>query len=269
MASPLPTFGPELPFSTADLDACLKVAQCLADHPDLILAPWLRRLRNANVPLVTTVETMKQEHIGAKRARGFDSMRRQLLHNARESDRAASEKCQLAAGRIAKLQRLCKDQDVSTAVPLIPDGPVRDDLVRSPMATLTQELNTTSSERELLYPRQCYVCQHHFTHLHEFYNQLCPPCAALNYTKRHQTANLHRKTALVTGARVKIGFFTALKLLQAGATVIATTRFPWDAMERYQREPQFEQFKDRLHIFGVDLQCVRVALLDECVRAVE
>ena len=45
--------------------------------------------------------------------------------------------------------------------------------------------------------------------------------------------------ALVSGARIKIGFEIAIKLLRDGATVIATTRFWNDAFFRYQKEPDF------------------------------
>jgi NAD(P)-dependent dehydrogenase (short-subunit alcohol dehydrogenase family) len=62
------------------------------------------------------------------------------------------------------------------------------------------------------------------------------------------------RVALVTGARVKIGFETALKLLRAGASVVATTRFPHDAAFRYSREPDFAEWKDRLHVHGLDLR---------------
>jgi len=34
------------------------------------------------------------------------------------------------------------------------------------------------------------------------------------------------RVAIVTGARVKIGYRIALKLLRCGAAVVATTRFP-------------------------------------------
>jgi NAD(P)-dependent dehydrogenase (short-subunit alcohol dehydrogenase family) len=60
--------------------------------------------------------------------------------------------------------------------------------------------------------------------------------------------------AVVTGARVKIGFQISLKLLRAGATVVATTRFPHDAADRYSREPDFADFQDRLHVHGLDLR---------------
>ena len=49
-------------------------------------------------------------------------------------------------------------------------------------------------------------------------------------------------------------YFGALKLLQAGAHVIVTTRFPRDAALRYAREPDYESFRDRLEIHGLDLR---------------
>ena len=100
----------------------------------------------------------------------------------------------------------------------------------------------------------------------------------MNYRKRFQQADLSGKTALVTGARVKIGTYSmvmynrnervqlivlycvghqcALKLLVAGATVIATTRFPTDASHRFAQHPEYHLFKSRLHIVGLDLRLV-------------
>jgi NAD(P)-dependent dehydrogenase (short-subunit alcohol dehydrogenase family) len=108
--------------------------------------------------------------------------------------------------------------------------------------------------RELKKPKTCYVCKADFTRLHHFYDALCPECGDLNYRKRFQAASLAGRVGLVTGARVKIGFQTALKMLRAGARVIATTRFPHDAAQRYAREPDFAEWKDRLHVHGLDLR---------------
>lgn len=108
--------------------------------------------------------------------------------------------------------------------------------------------------RELTKPRLCYVCKTWFTRLHFFYDAMCPPCAALNYEKRFQTARLDGRVALVTGARLKIGYQAALMILRAGARVIVTTRFPRDAAARYAREPDFEAFRDRLEVHGLDLR---------------
>jgi len=108
--------------------------------------------------------------------------------------------------------------------------------------------------RELRKPKSCYVCKAEFTRLHHFYDALCMACADLNYSKRFQSAPLGGRIGVVTGARVKIGFQVALKMLHAGARVIATTRFPHDAAVRYSREPDFDAWKDRLHVHGLDLR---------------
>lgn len=36
--------------------------------------------------------------------------------------------------------------------------------------------------------------------------------------------------------------------------MIAVTRFPHDAAERYSRENDYELWKEKLHIYGVDLR---------------
>jgi NAD(P)-dependent dehydrogenase (short-subunit alcohol dehydrogenase family) len=99
----------------------------------------------------------------------------------------------------------------------------------------------------------CYVCKQPFTQPHRYYDSLCQECGNFNYSKREQTADLSGHYALITGARVKIGFQAALKLLRAGAYVIVTTRFPVDAAERYAREPDYAVFRERLQIHGLDL----------------
>jgi NAD(P)-dependent dehydrogenase (short-subunit alcohol dehydrogenase family) len=100
----------------------------------------------------------------------------------------------------------------------------------------------------------CYVCKQPFTKVHRYYDSLCESCGDFNYSKREQTADLAGHYALVTGARVKIGYQAALKLLRAGAHVVATTRFPVDAASRYAKEPDFPQLRARLQIFGLDLR---------------
>ena len=100
----------------------------------------------------------------------------------------------------------------------------------------------------------CYVCKEHFTSVHHFYDQLCPSCARLNFAKRTELADLRGRVALLTGGRVKIGYQAGLKLLRAGAHLIVTTRFPRDSAARYAKEPDFEEWSDRLEIFGLDLR---------------
>lgn len=107
---------------------------------------------------------------------------------------------------------------------------------------------------ELREPLDCYICKYPYRKVHFFYDLLCPGCAEFNWKKRLQTADLSGRVALVTGARVKIGYQAAIMLLRAGAKVIVLTRFPKDAAARYAREPDFEQWGDRLQVYGLDLR---------------
>ena len=95
--------------------------------------------------------------------------------------------------------------------------------------TVRTELQTTRS----------HVCKASFEVLHHFYDQLCPTCAAFNYSKRGELADLTGRVALLTGGRVKIGYQAGSKLMRAGAHLIVTTRFPRDSAARYAAEPDF------------------------------
>jgi NAD(P)-dependent dehydrogenase (short-subunit alcohol dehydrogenase family) len=103
-------------------------------------------------------------------------------------------------------------------------------------------------------PQHCYICKQKFSEIHHFYDQMCPPCAAFNFDKRTELADLHGRVALLTGGRVKIGYQAGLKLLRAGAKLIVTTRFPRDSARRYAEERDFSEWGDRLQIFGLDLR---------------
>ncbi|HTA95386.1 MAG TPA: SDR family NAD(P)-dependent oxidoreductase, partial [Verrucomicrobiae bacterium] len=108
--------------------------------------------------------------------------------------------------------------------------------------------------REVVEPQNCYVCKQNYLKIHHFYDQLCPKCAELNWVKRTESADLRGRVALLTGGRVKIGYQAGIKLLRAGAHLIVTTRFPRDSAIRYANEPDFENWKNRLEIFGLDLR---------------
>ena len=107
---------------------------------------------------------------------------------------------------------------------------------------------------ELKNARACYVCKTWFSKVHFFYDSMCGSCADLNYQKRFQTASLDGRVALITGARIKIGFQSALMMLRAGARVIVTTRFPRDAASRFAREDDFAKWQGRLEVHGLDLR---------------
>ena len=102
--------------------------------------------------------------------------------------------------------------------------------------------------------QHCYVCKQKYTQVHFFYDQLCPTCAEFNFSKRTETADLRGRVALLTGGRVKIGYQAGIKLLRAGASLIVTTRFPRDSAVRYAHEADFDDWGDRLQIYGLDLR---------------
>ena len=123
-----------------------------------------------------------------------------------------------------------------------------------PLDFQQREITDDPEFREVAQPQNCYICKHDYSAIHHFYDQLCPACAELNFRKRSETADLRGRVALLTGGRVKIGYQAGIKLLRAGAGVIVSTRFPRDSAERFAREPDFDQWGDRLEIFGLDLR---------------
>ena len=131
-------------------------------------------------------------------------------------------------------------------------------LRRRPVFTTPNVCLPADTRREAVHAaagsRLCYICKDAYTEIHHFYDQLCPPCAAFNYTKRTELADLRGRVALLTGGRVKIGYQAGLKLLRSGAHVLVTTRFPRNCSSRYAQEPDFPQWEGRLEIFGLDLR---------------
>jgi NAD(P)-dependent dehydrogenase (short-subunit alcohol dehydrogenase family) len=83
---------------------------------------------------------------------------------------------------------------------------------------------------------------------------MCVDCGKFNWKKRNLEVDLSGKTAIVTGCRIKIGYEITLKLLRCGCRVIGTTRFTHDALKRFSEEPDYEDWKDQLEIFGLDMR---------------
>ena len=123
----------------------------------------------------------------------------------------------------------------------------------APKLLQAAELETLQTP-ELQTARNCYVCKTEFTKLHHFYDTMCTSCGDFNYAKRFQTADLTGRVAIITGSRLKIGYHITLMLLRAGATVIATTRFPVDSAYRFSKEEDYHVWADRLKIHGLDLR---------------
>jgi NAD(P)-dependent dehydrogenase (short-subunit alcohol dehydrogenase family) len=60
-------------------------------------------------------------------------------------------------------------------------------------------------------------------------------------------------TALVVGARTKLGHQVVVKLLSAGATVIGTTRYPASALQLFRQYKEWPEWEARLHFYPSSL----------------
>ena len=102
----------------------------------------------------------------------------------------------------------------------------------------------------------CYTCKKKFnnTNIHFFYTNLCTTCGDYNYSFREMHVDLTGRIAVVTGGRVKIGYYIVLKLLNYGCKVISTTRFPKDALSRFKKEKNYDDFKNNLIIYPIDFR---------------
>jgi len=155
--------------------------------------------------------------------------------------------------KIAKSQGLKKADRIARRNTGIRDARLKD-VFSAPKELPMDRIESELKSDEISSERNCYVCKAEFTTLHHFYDSMCKPCGDLNYRKRFQTASLDGKVALITGSRLKIGYHATLMMLRAGATVIATTRFPVDSAERFSKEEDFANWKERLYIHGLDLR---------------
>src|SRR5688572_19246669 len=209
--------------SDDDLGACLRVLRAIeADRSHLTR---LTQEQRRELLTLAGLVAKPERHDLVRMAKAF---RRAEREAAKEHDRKAIEQAGLRIQRRA-----------AVFSPLWLEPPKPEDLDERP------RLN-----RE----RDCYVCKQPFAKVHRYYDSMCEPCGDFNYAKREQSADLGGQYALITGARVKIGYQAALKLLRAGAHVIVTTRFPVDAADRFSKEADFPSYRERLQVHGLDLR---------------
>jgi NAD(P)-dependent dehydrogenase (short-subunit alcohol dehydrogenase family) len=215
--------APDTTFSDDDVLSCLRVLRAI-DADRAHLTRLTQEQRRELVTLAGLV-AKPERHDLVKMAKAFRKADREA---AKQRDRKVIEQTGLRVQRRS-----------ATYTPLWLQPPALEDLRDRP--TLDRE-------------RNCYICKQAFTQVHRYYDSMCEACGDFNYAKREQTADLSGHYALVTGARVKIGYQASLKLLRAGAHVIAATRFPVDAADRYAQEADFPAFRQRLEIHGLDLR---------------
>ncbi len=230
----------DTPVSPDDFAACLRVLKAV--EADRSCLTRLTREQRRELLTLAGLVAKPERHDLVRMAKAF---RRAERASAQQQDRQAIEQAGLRVQRRS-----------ATYAPLWLPPPEAESRGQDPHAAAP--LDAGRVERGdppgLRTPRSCYVCKQPYTEVHRYYDSMCRDCGDFNYARREQTANLEGHYALVTGARVKIGYQAALKLLRAGAHVIAATRFPVDAAERYSQEPDYAAFRERLQIHGIDLR---------------
>ena len=210
-------------YTTKDIDRCIRILTHMVNNGDAFVA--LPREKQLELVKIAGLLSRPDGHQLKRRNKALRKIKREPTVSAERMTRAATG------------IRLAREEAVFSA-------PLK----------LSEHIESAKTQLVLQSPRNCYVCKAEFTQLHFFYDTMCPSCAELNYQKRFQTADLRGQVALITGSRLKIGYQATLMMLKAGATVIATTRFPIDSALRYSKEKDFNEWGDRLHIYGLDLR---------------
>lgn len=124
-------------------------------------------------------------------------------------------------------------------------------LPRTPSQTKNHSEHT-GRETKMAEAKRCLMCKKQMI---DHYG-ICPACTEFNEKMRNLTRDLTGKTAVVTGGRINIGYAVCMRLLRQNANVIAVTRYPNVALQNYMKEPDYSEFRDRLHIIGFDLTYV-------------
>ncbi|MEN3270476.1 SDR family NAD(P)-dependent oxidoreductase [Pseudonocardia sp.] len=153
--------------------------------------------------------------------------------------------------RAAKREAVAAADDAVTATTATgAPGRVDDETQGLPLVSTA----TGATAGTLLRSRACYTCKNRYHVVDAFYHQLCPPCAALNRSRRDARTDLRGRRALLTGGRAKIGMYIALRLLRDGAHTTITTRFPNDAVHRFAAMSDSADWLHRLSVVGIDLR---------------
>ena len=234
---PLGSESQERASTPLDLDALVTTLETILADPERLLEedPEMHRRLMAAVGRLAHPDRLARRRFAKTR-------RRDEINAAKRKDDAALE---ATSNRSRK-------RALAFGVPPA-DAPI-DEEARRLLAHQARERERDPNAERLESPRNCYVCKEDYFDLHHHYDSMCPACATLNWLKRSQTADLSGRVAIVTGSRVKIGFEISLMLLRAGARVLATTRFAVDAAERFEAEPDFADWRDRLSLHSLDLR---------------
>eukprot|EP00906_Rhabdomonas_costata_P007561 RCo010825 len=269
----------EWPFTWDEVQTAVRVLEHLKQRPELFLSS--AKLRETGLQwMITRGRTFNRTHHDT-----FDRLekdaRKQTKLSLKQADAAKKRQAVLRRERDQALQRLLLEGDGADSTgklcgpPPAAEACPREGLAASSgsPASVAPNGDTAATDgagpeegpsadgasqdqqySSLSFLQKCHICKHAFSELHFFYFAMCPPCAELNWAKRNVTADLTGRTVLLTGSRMKIGQQICLSLLRAGATVIATTRFAVDMAQRYSQMEDYPSWKNRLHIYRLDLR---------------
>ena len=111
-------------------------------------------------------------------------------------------------------------------------------------------------QKEKYICKTCYICKQKLgiDNINKFYGNLCKKCGDYNYSFRTMELDFKSRIAVVTGGRVKIGYYIVTKLLSYGCKVITTTRFPNDALIKFKEDPDYDIWKNNLIIYPIDFR---------------
>jgi NAD(P)-dependent dehydrogenase (short-subunit alcohol dehydrogenase family) len=285
MDDPLGSHPSGLAFSQAEYDTSLRVLSTVLEaSQEQLMHNSLKQLRRDGLDLAKLAAARMPKHVKALYGLANNSpaevekyraekWRQEQRRRDKDLDRKHTNGRTLRSERISNLRRLEKNASQGgSPVARIPDGaavpmaPTAVERLQSLCAgggakedtyTVDGTANDASADdAHAKSPKACYICKRRFRQMHSFYDRLCPPCADLNFSKRNLTVDLTGRTFLLTGCRVKIGFHSGLKLLRNGATVIGTSRFPRDAALRYMHEADSDEWRSRLHVYGLDFRSI-------------
>jgi NAD(P)-dependent dehydrogenase (short-subunit alcohol dehydrogenase family) len=124
-----------------------------------------------------------------------------------------------------------------------------------------EQAKNKALNKQLKIEHTCYICRKSF--VNRIKTQFCDDCKNININKRTIMAHLDDKIAVVTGGRVKIGFEIAIRLLECNCTVVVTSRFVGDTIERFKKHPHYETFKNKLIIYPLPLDLRRKTSIDD------
>ena len=107
--------------------------------------------------------------------------------------------------------------------------------------------------------KSCYICKQKLglDNINKFYGSLCTKCGDYNYSFRTMKLDFSGRIAIVTGGRIKIGYYIVTKLLSYGCKVITTSRFPKDALFKFKEDPEYDLWKNNLIIYPIDFRIIQ------------